>query len=137
MRKIINQKKIGLRKGITNTSKDTEKILIENFVSLQKVMTNLSLKFDGLTNQISKLLELFEISAKSLAEKNPNLEGHNKQMMNKMDSLLDQNKTIARGMALLGEGAHKPGFSHPTPNKEQGTDYQESMSSRFKQLPRR
>tara|TARA_Y100000034_G_scaffold41320_1_gene50837 strand:- start:1185 stop:1598 length:414 start_codon:yes stop_codon:yes gene_type:complete len=136
MRKIINQKKVGLRKSTINTSKDTEKILIENFVSLQKVMTNLSLKFDGLTNQISKLLELFEISAKSLAEKNPNLGGHDKQIMNKVDSLLDQNKTIARGMALFGEGAHKTDFSHQTPNKEQNTDYQESVSSRFRQLPK-
>ena len=136
MRKIINQKKVGLRKNITDTSHDTEKILIENFVSLQKVMTNLSLKFDGLTSQISKLLELFEISAKSLAEKNPNLDGHNKQIINKMDSLLDQNKTIARGMTLFGEGAHKQDLPHPAPNKEQNTGYQESVSSRFKQLPK-
>ncbi|MBI2056746.1 hypothetical protein HYT91_00645, partial [Candidatus Pacearchaeota archaeon] len=32
--------------------------LVENFVSLQKVMTNLSVRFDELSNQISKLLEL-------------------------------------------------------------------------------
>ena len=46
-----------------------EKILIENFVSLQRVMTNLSEKFDGLSNNISKLLELFELSATALAKK--------------------------------------------------------------------
>ncbi|KHO55254.1 MAG: hypothetical protein QT10_C0004G0041 [archaeon GW2011_AR19] len=40
--------------------KSVEKILVENFVSLQKVMTNLSVKFDELSSQISKLLELFE-----------------------------------------------------------------------------
>ena len=38
----------------------TEKILVENFVALQKVMVNLSIKFDNLSGQISKLLELFE-----------------------------------------------------------------------------
>ena len=39
----------------------TEKILIENFIALQKVITNLSIKFDKLTNQISSLLELLLI----------------------------------------------------------------------------
>jgi len=47
----------------------TEKILVENFVALQKVMVNLSIKFDNLSGQISKLLELFEISAKAFTEK--------------------------------------------------------------------
>ena len=47
-----------------------DKALIENFVLIQRVMVNLSGKIDNLTNQISKLLELFEISAKALAEKN-------------------------------------------------------------------
>lgn len=83
-----------------------EKVLVENFVSLQKVMTNLSVKFDNLTTQISKLLELFEISAKTLAQKDFDLskigQGE-KEMANKIDSLLEQNKTIARGLTLLHE----------------------------------
>jgi len=41
-----------------------EKILIENFVELQKVLTHMSFKFEGLTKQISELLKLFETSAK-------------------------------------------------------------------------
>lgn len=83
-----------------------EKILVENFVSLQKVMTNLSIKFDSLATQISKLLELFEISAKSLAEKNVEsikAQGETKEILKKMDSLLDQNKVIARGLTLVHE----------------------------------
>ena len=40
-------------------------ILIENFVNLQKATTNLAVKFETLSDQISKLLQLFEISAKS------------------------------------------------------------------------
>ncbi len=90
------------------TEKDVhvEKILVENFVSLQKVMTNLSVKFDALTTQISKLLELFEISAKSLAEKNVETmkaQGETKEILKKMDNLLDQNKIIARGLTLVHE----------------------------------
>lgn len=83
-----------------------EKILVENFVSLQKVMVNLSVKFDNLTKQISKLLELFEISAKSLAEKDFDIEKSKKdntEMIKKIDNLLDQNKTIARGLTLMHE----------------------------------
>ncbi len=54
------------------TSRDVEKLntlLVENFVSLQKAITNLTVKFDNLSEQISSLLQLFEISAKSFAEK--------------------------------------------------------------------
>ncbi len=43
---------------------DIQKVLIENFVSLQKVMTTLSLRFDKLSTQIEKLLAVFELSAK-------------------------------------------------------------------------
>jgi len=81
-----------------------EKILIENFVSLQQVMTNLAVKFDNLSNQISKLLELFEISAKALAERGVLGEDKtDKKAAEKLDSLLEQNKIIAKGIALLHE----------------------------------
>ena len=107
---------------ITQTSSEVtvEKILIQNFVSLQKVMTNLSMKFDHLTNQISKLLELFEISAKSLAEKEFNLEKFDrddKKVVEKIDSLLEQNKTIARGLSLIHEKAPEQDFNYPSPQK--------------------
>lgn len=119
-------KKAG-RKRITKTSKKTlrktrnsfsdakmEKILVENFVSLQRVMTNLSVKFDDLATQISKLLGLFELSAKTLAEKNFNLEGKSDQnMVGKLDSLLEQNKTLARGLALLHEPSPKREYYSP------------------------
>lgn len=81
-----------------------EKVLIENFVSLQKVLTNLAVKFDNLSSQISKLLELFEISAKALAEKGALGEDKTyKRAAEKLDSLLEQNKIIAKGIALLHE----------------------------------
>lgn len=82
-----------------------EKVLVENFVSLQKVMTNLAVKFDNLSNQISKLLELFEISAKTLAEKDYETKNReeSKKVAEKLDNLLEQNKVIAKGIALLHE----------------------------------
>lgn len=103
----IKQPKTAVPKKIeVSLENSVEKILIENFVSLQKVMTNLSLKFDNLTGQISKLLELFEISAKSLAEKDFELEKSNKEnkkILEKIEGILEQNKTIARGLTLMNE----------------------------------
>jgi hypothetical protein len=89
---------------ISKSNRDVEKILIENFVSLQKVMTNLSLKFEDLSKQISKLLELFELSAKTIAKKDFSGGGmESKKIAEKLDNLLEQNKTIARGLTLLHE----------------------------------
>jgi len=119
-----------------------EKILVENFVSLQRVMVNLSVKLDNLASQISQLLSLFEISAKSLAEKNIDLGGnYEKRMMEKLDNLVDQNKTIARGVSFLHEGEQKQVFSpQPQPQSQQlqrrglpqeegAESYQRSISS--------
>ena len=107
------------KKSITRTSSEVkvEKILIENFVALQKVMTNLSIKFNNLATQISKLLELFEISAKALAEKDFSLEketNENKKIIEKIDNLLEQNKIIARGLTLLHEPVFDRGNYIPT-----------------------
>lgn len=91
---------------ISNNENTTEKILIQNFVALQKVMTNLSVKFENLTLQISKLLELFEISAKTLAKKDFESDQGKKdeeKIIKKIDVLLDQNKIIARGLTLIHE----------------------------------
>jgi hypothetical protein len=87
-----------------------EKALVENFIALQKVMTNLSVKFDNLSDQISKLLQLFEISAKALAEKDFEKfeKSDNKELLGKLDILLDQNKTIARGLTLIHEKNTRP-----------------------------
>ena len=86
--------------------KSVEKMLVENFVSLQKVMTNLSVKFDELSSQISKLLELFELSATALAKKDINFTKpmDEEKIVNKLNNILEQNKIIARGMALMSEG---------------------------------
>jgi hypothetical protein len=86
-------------------------ILVENFVSLQKVMVNLSAKFDSLTTQISKLLGLFEISAKALAEKDVDVEKNNREntkILEKIDNIMEQNKTIARGLTLMHDKINEP-----------------------------
>ncbi len=87
------------KKKIMN-SREREELLIENFVGLQKAMTNLSVRFGELSENISRLLEVFEISAKNVVGGG----GENdKDLLRKIDSLLDQNKTIARGLVLMEE----------------------------------
>jgi len=101
-------------------SKNTEmnKALIDNFINLQKVMTNLAVKFDELSRNIEKLLQLFEISAKSFAEKNLNIDDKQREsdtdLLKKLDSLLDQNKTISKGITMMEERIRNRPNSPPT-----------------------
>ena len=93
-----------IEKKENGSGQKMEQVLVENFVSLQKVMTNLAVKFDSLSGQISKLLELFEISAKTLAEKDYSIKTEpDKKVAEKLDTLLEQNKIIAKGITLLHE----------------------------------
>jgi len=118
------RKKSTKKKSLLKISdKNTEHILIENFVGLQRVLTNLSVKFDGLSNQISKLLELFEISAKSLAEKDFGAEKEtkeNEKILEKLEELTGQNKVIARGLTLMYDSTGR-NVSTPTPTAIQKT----------------
>ena len=84
-----------------------EERIIDNFVSMQKVMTHLAENFDELSKQLSKLLNLFDQSAKALTQKEVNLElkGGQKEneILEKLNSVLDQNKLIAKGLTLMHE----------------------------------
>ena len=99
---------------------ELEEALLANFINLQKVLTNLSIRFDDLSNNITKLLQLFEISAKSFAEKYQDqpikTDDIDKDFLKKLDSLLDQNKTIAKGIMLMEE---KVRGREQTPNTNQ------------------
>ena len=81
--------------------------LIDNFVQLQRVHINLAEKIDRLSTQISELLALFEKAAKTFAE-NPTSASHqssekDKEFLDKINTLMDQNKTIAKGLTLMEE----------------------------------
>jgi hypothetical protein len=96
---------------IHHRNPNIDNILVDNFVSLQKVMVNLSAKFGELTNQIYKLLELFEVSAKALAEKDFDMEKNNREnakILEKIENVLEQNKTIARGLTLMHDKISEP-----------------------------
>lgn len=81
-----------------------DKVLVDNFVALQKIMVHMSSKFDNLSTQISKLLDLFDISAKALAKKDfdtaRELEG-TEEIMKRLDDISRQAGLIGRGLELI------------------------------------
>jgi hypothetical protein len=104
-------------------------------------MADLSSKLNNLSNQMSKLLELFEESAKTFMEKDLKFAGGpDKDASDKLDKLLEQNKIIARGLALLhetnspapeeNEYAPPPQFTQQAQPPMQDNRYQRSISSR-------
>lgn len=105
----------------TNMSKDElQQALIDNFISLQKVMANLSVKFDELSTNMSKLLQLFEISAKTFAEKYSMQEAAPSNLVDttfikRLDTLLDQNKVISKGIMLIEEKLRDKTGYEPAP----------------------
>lgn len=113
----------------TPRNHDIDEKIIENFVALQKVMVNLAGKFDDLSTQISKLLSLFEISAKTLAERKTTMtlqrpSKEQEEMNKKMDNLLEQNKILARGLTLL----HESREVRELPSTEEATEVAESSN---------
>lgn len=97
----------GVKKAASSSksrkNENIERLLVENTIALQKVLTNLSIKIDQLSTNFSKILDVFEISAKALAEKDFDIGGGGKDTQAKLDKLLDQNKVLAKGIAFLHE----------------------------------
>ncbi len=98
------KKKTTKRKPRKKSQTQIEKLLLENFIVLQKVLADLSVKFETMSGEISKLLALFEVSAKSFVEKQgTQISKEDKAFLEKLDQLIDQNKVIAKGLTLMEE----------------------------------
>ncbi|HVY01511.1 MAG TPA: hypothetical protein VHA12_01980 [Candidatus Nanoarchaeia archaeon] len=111
--------------------------LLQNLIELQKVHANLAEKFDSLSKQISQLLNLFENTARTFASNPINqVSEKDKAFLEKVDKLLEQNKTIAKGLTLMEERirerAHQP-VQNTTP---QLTEDSVQPSLNTKPLPR-
>jgi len=112
-----------------------EKTLVENFVALQKVMTNLALSFDNLSSRITKLLDLFEASAKTLSEKDFETPKTDKEINDKIDKLLEHNKVFAKGLSLLHErGEEERSFPRKT-SEEENRNLQEGTQPFLERSP--
>jgi len=119
-------KKKGIKKEILDSEiseKEIEKKILENLVALQKVHTSLIEKFDNLAKQISSLLFLFEATARSFAQ-NPSFRDieKDKEFLDKIDKLLEQNKLIAKGLTLMGERLKEKVYGEYIQNKEKGEE---------------
>ncbi|MEM3113104.1 MAG: hypothetical protein QXI33_01620 [Candidatus Pacearchaeota archaeon] len=99
------------------TSSNKDRLLIENLVSLQKVLLNLSVKLESLSEQTSKLLALFEISAKSFAEKQGGISKEDKEFVDKLNQLMEQNKILAKGLTLMEEKLRVSNSQMPPQNR--------------------
>lgn len=105
-----------------------DQALLDNFINLQRVLTNLAVKFDDLSNNISKLLQLFELAAKSFVDKPGKQSAIDQELLKKIDSLLEQNKTISRGIMLIDERIKSRPLSQITqPFQREPSKFQRSI----------
>lgn len=114
-------KKRGSKPAIN--AKELERLqekIIENLISLQKVHTSLAEKFDKLSMQISNLLSLFEMTARSLSE-HPAVavSEKDKEFLGKLDKMLEQNKLIAKGLTLVEERVREKVYGQGEENQQQ------------------
>jgi hypothetical protein len=117
--------KKGVKVSQTNKKDNYEKLnmmLIENFVDMQKALVNTTQKIEDLTVQVSKLLQLFELSAKSFIgkvdEKVSEIE-KDQEFLTKLNALLDQNKLIAKGVTLMEENIRERASRYPVQQQPQ------------------
>jgi hypothetical protein len=112
---------------------ELNKILVENFIIMQKSLSNLAVKFDTLSENIAKLLLLFEGAARAFAEK----ESHtveskkDKEFLEKINTLMEQNKTIAKGLTLMGDNIRDRVYEQ----KAEGKEEKEPEIKEIKKLP--
>ncbi len=125
-------------KSARKSIEELNETLVENFVNLQRVMTNLAERFDNLSANISNLLNLFEISAKTFMER-PEIKDAEKdqEFLEKLNTLLDQNKTIAKGLTLMEEKIRERvyGQKQETPDSYL-TGVMPPQQDKLKKLPR-
>lgn len=123
------------------SDREIEHAILKNLVELQKVQTDLSEKFSHLANEISNLLALFEVTARNFAKNIPSNDQFtkDKEFLDKIDKLLDQNKTLAKGLTLMEERLRERLYSAPSkmaPEKKPEEDFTPSMTTRSRPLPR-
>ena len=114
-----------------------DRALVENLVALQKIYVELTEKFDKLASEISQLLALFEIAARSFAKNAPSGEYEkDKEFLEKIDKLLDQNKVLAKGLTLVEERLREKMYTGPRPAQSQPIKEEEKLPAVGRPLPK-
>ncbi len=114
-----------------------EQTIIKNLVEIQKVHVDLAEKFDKLAKEISQLLGLFEITAKRFSSHAALGEYEkDKEFLEKIDTLLDQNKTLAKGLTLMEERLRERVFgSTPITSPQQFSPLPSQQKGQFQRQP--
>lgn len=117
-----------VRKSTTPKVKKSgiEQTLVHNLVELQKIHINLLEKMGKVSDQLNELLVIFESAAKKFSQQQPASNEKEQEFIKKVDNLLEQNRTLAKGLTLMEERLRSPN------NQEQV----EEVHSETKPLPR-
>jgi hypothetical protein len=84
-----------------------EELLIDNFVGLQRAMTNLSMKFESLSDNLSTLLGVLELAARNYLTKGNSGDSGSPELVKQLNLIIDQNKAIAEGLLLIDDKIRK------------------------------
>lgn len=105
--------------------KYTFNLLIENSVTLQRILTEVAINLKVLNEKLDNLLNLFEEAAKTFKERKP--ESGARELVERLDEISNQNRTIAKGVMLLeqsvrsgSEGEEPQSTLKPKPLPELG-----------------
>lgn len=90
-----------------------EDVLIHNLLELQKIHAHLLERFDKLSKNIDDLLKLFESAARSFVHQAPQITDKDREFLEKIDKLLEQNKVIAKGLTLMEEKMREKVYGTP------------------------
>jgi len=138
-KKTDSSKKSGTTKRVRRDS-EIEHALLKNLVELQKINTDLAEKFDHLAKEISQLLALFELTARNFAKNAPIGEYEkDKDFLDKIDKLLDQNKILAKGLSIMEERLRERMYGQNAPAEKPKMPeerFDSNLASRGKPLPR-
>lgn len=114
-KKVVKQVKTVIKESSKEAGKDTISLIVENSIALQKVVTELAVNMKHLSREISELLELFREATKTIASEKLEEEVKKEEiaeLKGKIDEMIEQNKTIARGILLL-ESTLSPKEKYP------------------------
>jgi len=95
---------------IKTSEKSAARLVIENSIALQKVSAEMAFSLNKLMKEVSELVNVFKEAEKSMRDEKTSdtvFKEEISSIKTKLDMLIDQNKTIARGILLL-ESALKP-----------------------------
>jgi hypothetical protein len=127
---MVKKESVSKPKRMTKAQK--EDLLIENFVGLQKAMTHLSLKFENLSDNLSKLLEVLELSARNYLTKEAPKDSSSSELAKQVNYLIDQNKAIAEGLLLIDDTIRKKQQSN---EEKESSKENSSMQNKLRSRP--